>query len=282
MKNHIFRQSAWQRLSSPEQLDQLLTVTSPRSWLALLALGILLSVFILWSVVGSIPVTLSGVGILLRGGVGFNHVISNVEGVVTDIYVDVGDVVKANQVVGILHNPLTDKDQEILSVHKGRVTERRVAANDYVLAGESILIIEPDTSDHDLEAIIYVNAEQGANIERGMTVHVVPASVNAEETGVILGYVESISPYPESRDSMYSLLKNDELVSFFFSRTDETPIGIHVSLIPDITDVDAYKWSTGVQPDIVIRHGSLADANIILGYQQPIKFIGLDFKLGDG
>ena len=40
----MFRKVALDRLSSPEELDQLLRVTTSRSWLALLGLGGLLAV----------------------------------------------------------------------------------------------------------------------------------------------------------------------------------------------------------------------------------------------
>ena len=63
----MFRKAALDRLSSPEELDQLLRVTRPRSWVALLALGVLLLVGLLWSVFAVIPTTVSGQGVLTNG-----------------------------------------------------------------------------------------------------------------------------------------------------------------------------------------------------------------------
>ena len=42
MNKSIFRQAALERLSSPEQLDQLARVTQPVGWLALLALSLVI------------------------------------------------------------------------------------------------------------------------------------------------------------------------------------------------------------------------------------------------
>jgi HlyD family secretion protein len=65
----IFRNSALERLSSPDQLDRLVTVTSPIGWAALAALGLLLAAIIGWGVLGHIPTRLEGAGILVsRGG----------------------------------------------------------------------------------------------------------------------------------------------------------------------------------------------------------------------
>src|SRR5207253_2960860 len=67
-QNALFRKSALDKFASPERLDILMQVTSPQSWLALLALcGVLVTV-VVWSVRGSLPEQIDGVGILIRGG----------------------------------------------------------------------------------------------------------------------------------------------------------------------------------------------------------------------
>ncbi|MEL7495943.1 MAG: hypothetical protein AAGJ95_18540, partial [Cyanobacteria bacterium J06554_11] len=63
--NSIFRKEALERLSSPEQLDQLMKIVTPRSWLPLAALGGLLACGLAWSFVGRIPVTTTGRGALV-------------------------------------------------------------------------------------------------------------------------------------------------------------------------------------------------------------------------
>lgn len=65
-KNSIFRQESLERLSSPEQLDQLMQVVNARSWLALGALGSLVLLAIGWSIFGRIPITVTGKGILVH------------------------------------------------------------------------------------------------------------------------------------------------------------------------------------------------------------------------
>ncbi|HNP71146.1 MAG TPA: hypothetical protein PLO33_02255 [Kouleothrix sp.] len=60
----MFRKEALDRLSSLEELDELMRVTTPRSWLALLALGSLLVVALLWGLFTTIPTTIAGRGSL--------------------------------------------------------------------------------------------------------------------------------------------------------------------------------------------------------------------------
>lgn len=64
-KRSIFRKEALERLSSPEQLDQLMQIVTPRSWLPLTALSGLLVCGLVWSFVGRIPVTTTGRGAMV-------------------------------------------------------------------------------------------------------------------------------------------------------------------------------------------------------------------------
>lgn len=66
MSDGIFRKEALERLSSPEQLDQLMQIVTPRSWLPLATLGGLISVGVLWSVFGRIPVTTTSHAVLVH------------------------------------------------------------------------------------------------------------------------------------------------------------------------------------------------------------------------
>ena len=94
----IFRKVALERLSSPEQLDQLMQVTDPKGWLALSALGLLLLTSLAWGVFGSIPTQARGEGILLRQG-GVSSLVAAENGQVEEILVSVGDVIQKGQVV---------------------------------------------------------------------------------------------------------------------------------------------------------------------------------------
>src|SRR5215218_6832647 len=104
MRTDIFRKVALDRLSSPEQLDQMMQVTTPRGWLGLATLGGLVAVAVIWSVVGNIPERVQGQGILLRSG-GIFAVEAISDGSVTNLAVRVGDVVTEGQVVARLAQP---------------------------------------------------------------------------------------------------------------------------------------------------------------------------------
>lgn len=111
----VFRKVSLDRLASPEQLDQLMQVTTPRGWVALLALSILLLTAIVWGCVGRIPETVMGQGILVKSG-GVLQVVPSAGGRVTDIAVSVGDLVSAGQIVARVAQPeLTDQLNKALA-----------------------------------------------------------------------------------------------------------------------------------------------------------------------
>lgn len=94
----LFRKSAIERLSTPEQLDRLIEVATPRGWMSLAAIGGLLIAVLIWSVVGHLPTTISGRCILLPPR-GVDEVYATGSGFVTEVLVKEGDHVTAGQIV---------------------------------------------------------------------------------------------------------------------------------------------------------------------------------------
>lgn len=97
-KQSLFRKESLERLSSPERLDQLMQVVSPKSWLPLTALGSLVVVAAIWSIYGRIPITVEGRGVLIypRTVVPLQ---SKSAGQLAALNVNVGDVVKKGDVL---------------------------------------------------------------------------------------------------------------------------------------------------------------------------------------
>jgi HlyD family secretion protein len=100
----IFRKVALDRLASPEQLDLLMEVTSPRSWIALLALALLLATATVWGFAGSIPTQVEGQGVLIKSG-GVSDIFAQGSGPVKEVLIKEGDVVTEGQVVARIEQP---------------------------------------------------------------------------------------------------------------------------------------------------------------------------------
>lgn len=66
-KNSVFRQKSLERVSSPEQLDTYLKITSVNVWFILIAIILLLVGAIVWATVGTIESSVSS-GCIVSGG----------------------------------------------------------------------------------------------------------------------------------------------------------------------------------------------------------------------
>lgn len=117
----IFRKVALERLSSPEQLDQLLQVTDPKGWLALGALGVILVSALAWGVWGAIPTEATGEGILLRRG-GVSDLVAPGAGQIEEVLVGVGDPLAKGQPVARIRQ---DELQRQIADREAKIADLR-------------------------------------------------------------------------------------------------------------------------------------------------------------
>ena len=99
----IFRKAALDKLASPEQLDQLVTVADTRGWLAALGLSVVLAAAIAWSLFGSIRTEVEAPGILIRESGQVVSAVTPGAGIVERLLVRPGDSVTRGQPIAILN-----------------------------------------------------------------------------------------------------------------------------------------------------------------------------------
>lgn len=134
----VFRKVSLDRLASPEQLDELMQITTPKGWVALLAMTLLLLAALLWGFFGRIPETVHGQGMLVKSG-GVLQVVPSAGGRVVDLAVSVGDMVSAGQIVARVAQPeLTDQLEQALA----RVDEVRAAYGSALEFGQRDLALQ--------------------------------------------------------------------------------------------------------------------------------------------
>jgi len=120
MQQPMFRKAAMEKVSSPEQLDLLMQVTSPLGWLALATVGFILAVVAVWSVVGSIPDLVAGQGVLIRGE-RLLDVKATSAGNLLDIKVTPGSDVQPGQVLAVVERDAVQV-QERLELKRQELT----------------------------------------------------------------------------------------------------------------------------------------------------------------
>lgn len=307
MKQNIYREASLKRLSSPEQLDQLIRVTSPMAWLTLAAIGLLLASAIVWSFTGSIATKIEGQGILLNNA-GVYSIKSHSTGQVTDVRFKNGDLVKKGDVIARIEQPeLVEKINNLLdSLHameenqqlasmeyrtmlsqveqlreeleycsqivspiEGRVLKLNFNQGSVVVQGENLLTLEQYDATVRLEAVIYVAVELGGKIRPGMEAQINPSLANKEEYGFMKGRVISVAEYPETTQSMLQTLGNENLVNLL--EDHGALVQVKIDLTPDTSTASGYQWSSPSGPPYSIPNGTLVQGAVVIAREKPVE-----------
>jgi HlyD family secretion protein len=100
----LFRKTALERLSSPEQLDQLLQVTRPRTWLTLFTMLALLAGAVVWGIWGEVSTVVYGQGMLVREG-GVHKLTAPAGGRLVQLRAREGNSIKKGQLIAEIAQP---------------------------------------------------------------------------------------------------------------------------------------------------------------------------------
>lgn len=311
VEKQLFRKEALQKLSSPEQLDQAITITDSRGWLALAMFGVMIMVILWWLIGGTIPVTVTGEGIFLKRG-GLAQVVSVTGGSVVELNVKAGSTVAEDQVLVKVMRPEisdisiliheTEEELETLYGNKeknGKLIEK--LENKVRLFKEKKLImseirspvrgkildltVEPgdiikeydivaiiEPLDETMEAIIYIPLAADKKIDPSMEVQISPATARRDLYGFIPGKVKSVDIFPETRESMMKVIGNEALVSMFLSYGPS--MEVHVELPCDANTASGFQWSSGrTGPPFKICSGTLCGGTVILKKIHPVNLL---------
>ncbi len=113
MEKNLFRKSSLEHLTSPEQIDRLLVIVRVPGWIALLCMIGLTGLILVWSVTGSIPTTVNGVGVFFNPQ-DIRAITSSTNGVIETIHVKTGDTVKKGTELFTLSNSTLVQEREEL------------------------------------------------------------------------------------------------------------------------------------------------------------------------
>ncbi len=283
-KSSVFRKAALDRLSSPERLDELAQVTTSRGWIALLALAGFLCIILVWMIVGKIPVTVGGDGILIKPS-GMMRLVAFHEGIIGDILVPPGEPVKAGATIAYVMTDLNPVDsghvseattsesyqKPIISPQSGLVTDLFVSVGDLVTRTTPVVNIEPENESEPLQAIAYVPLTDSKKIKPGMPARIVPVYVKPEEFGYLVGEVTTIADYPASRQSVNRLVANETLTSQLLSKG--TLVAVTLNLFPDTETPSGFQWASGQGPEVQLKGGTLSQITIIVDHKRPLHLV---------
>ena len=261
-----FREGHEKRLTGLENLDTLLSVITPKSWLALAALCTFVIATLLWAALGCLPESVAGRGILLRKG-GIHEIVSPTAGVAGGWRISVGDPLQKGQTLAEVRSA-DGKRTPIVATDSGTLLEIRTMEGASVSVGTHLAIFEP--TQKPLVAVIYLPASEAKRVQVGMEARIETANARAEQYGLLLGRVRTISPYPTSEQRMMILLQNEALVR---SLSAGGPVvETEITLAPDPATPSGYRWTSPQGLPNPITSGLLCTATLLVSEKTPLSF----------
>ena len=259
-----FRHKALQKMSSPEQLDSLLKVTTPRRWIGLTGLLIVIAGVVVWSATASVPTTLSGPGYLLPQG-GLRLVQATVPGTIAGITVGVGDHVVAGQPIGEIVTA-GGKTVSVLSPETGVITEADTVKNAYVQSGDRLALVQP--VGFPLVIYAYVPTDIAAGLRPGVPVHVSFGAGIGQAYGYAEGTVSSVSQFPATEERLNFILQDSSVVDTVrkLGATNE----VQIVMSQSAKTPNGLVWGSGEGPPGPLPAGLPASVTFVVGQHHPI------------
>lgn len=258
MSRQIYRQESLERLSSPEQLDMLMPVTSARGWIALLGVALLLVIGFAWAIFGTVETTVEGNGLLMRYG-GFDWVAAEHSGTVVRTLVQESKEVSQGDVLAVVS--YLDEDgkpveEELHSPRDGRILDVAVIEGAAVIEGTPLISVE--SPEKPLQAVVYIPASDGYKVHAEMPVKILPATETARGATYLPGKVHTASRFPASRAEMMFSLQNEDWVNSFLTA------GPVLEVVIDVTAAD---------PPVQLYSGTPSRASVTIQSHRPIEFL---------
>ena len=297
----LYRKAALERISNPEQLDRALKITSPLSWLVLVAITIMIAITGVWSVYGNLPTTVSAPCQIVSPA-STNAVYATVTGTVNQIYVYEGEqIVKGQEVMQI---GLADGTvRTIASDQDGIVSEISVMLAATVTQNSEIIRITPNTA-ADRVAVAYVpfsdvkkirsdlgwrrdgetreTAKRGPQWLREMVESLFPqaaddgsndvqitlSNLNSQTYGHMTGYVMNIDSQPTSTTSMGKVLGKENNQATTFAKDNIPVAAVTIGLYT--TEDGRIWWSNEKGMGQEVGLGAQGTARFIVRKDAPI------------
>ncbi len=269
----MFRKASLEKLSSPEQLDQTLKITSPRGWVILAGLWVIILGAIIWSIISTIPTTATAEGIIIRKD-GLNPIVIYNTGTIETLLIKQGQYIYAGTPVAYIRTPQGTVSLATSSI-EGLVTELWALPGSIVTPGASIAVTE--FSQKPLIGVMYVNIQRSKEIMPGMEVYMTLTDVPSVKYGVLVGHVRNVSSYPASTQGLKALFNSDLLISLF--EKESPAVEVIITLKQNEMTQSHYEWTTVTGPPIQITSGTFFSALTILKKQHPIEMV-LPIKIG--
>ena len=263
----IFRKTALERLSSPDQLDSMLKITTPMSWVGIGAAAALAEAVVVWSFTGSIPDTVSAPGFLVYS-YNTNTLYSTASGTVKNVLAEPGMVVEPGTPVVELSSSTGDVIT-IESDQNGRISEFFVEKGTEVTPNAELFRLSPLT-ENEMSMVCYVDLDTAKQLEPGMEAAIYLNSADSGTYGHMEAVITNVDRYVSSEGALAEMLGADGQMAS--AVTENGPVAaVTCELKADENTESGYYFSAPRGSEIELSGGELATVQIILDESAPIS-----------
>jgi HlyD family secretion protein len=162
-----------------------------------------------------------------------------------------------------------DTVTEVTSEFDGRAMELKTEPGNLVAPGGTVLTLEGGIQQ--LEAVFFVPAAVGKQIQQGMAVEVSPSTVRREEFGFLKASVSYVSGFPVTPDAIMRRFGNELMLQ---SLTASGPLTeVRAALQTDSKMPEGYRWSFSRAPAIALTSGTMCTADVVIREQHPVQLV---------
>lgn len=259
----IYRKSSLERISSPEQLDRMISVANVSSWLVMVGFVFIISIFAIWLFTGKVSKEINILGVYMNTGE-IETVFSPVEGNIDQILVRKDEKIREGDILAVAEGNL------IRSNYSGTIHKININKGKIIEKGKEIAEIRIQDKVNAVRS--FVGLSEAKKMHEGMPVILIPSTVNESQTGHMSGYIESIGGSGATEDEMYRSLGDEQLVRLF-RNTTEPVMEVLIRINQDVNTKSGYAWSNKNGENIVLTEFTMISVRVILNTQAPIEMM---------
>lgn len=264
-----FRQKAFSKLQSPEELDLPVRFARPQGCLVLLVTLLVIAGAGFWAVTGKVSAKQNAPGVLTHAQ-GSYVLQSPVAGQVTQVLAKEGEMLRPG--APLLKIRTGHGYRAVRTVAAGRVTTLTAKIGSVVTTGKDVATVERvSRSDEPLVAMLYVPGSNGSTVPVGASVDLTVQSAPTQRYGVLRGRVKAVGRAHQTRQQISGFLGNDQLGAQFSKQGQ--PVAVMVQLDRSAATKSGYAWSSAQGPPYRISSMTMTTGAIHMPAQRPIDWL---------
>lgn len=264
----LYRKASLERISSPEQLDTMLKISSPLSWLALLGATLIVVVTVVWAFVGRIPMTVTSTGIIVAPN-GTNAVYSDTAGKVIRVFAAPGDKIYENDVVMEIETEHGEKRQ-IVSDQVGFVSQIIKPEGSTITQNSEVLRVSPNTTAQQV-VVCYVLTTDAQKVSRGDQAYISLSSSDSKSFGHMVGRVINVDAGAASSSAQNNILGSENNLNNAFTSDGKAVTAVTCELYPSSQSASGYFWSNSRGETLTVNNRDICSVKIITKQVRPIE-----------